>query len=107
MGSLTKMKYRKNIRLKNYDYKTNGFHFVTICTTNKKPLLKKYRNDAEQILQGLPSRFTGIKLGFYCFMPEHLNIIFILNDVNASFGEIIRTYKALVTRKTGFKPFWK
>jgi hypothetical protein len=29
---------RKNIRLKNYDYRKNGYYFVTICTKNKMAL---------------------------------------------------------------------
>ncbi|MBT9168217.1 MAG: hypothetical protein DDT19_01562 [Syntrophomonadaceae bacterium] len=33
------MKYRKHIRLKNYDYKTNGYYFVTVVTKNRLPLL--------------------------------------------------------------------
>lgn len=101
------MKRRKNIRLKDYDYKTDGYYFVTICTALRKPLLEQYRKEAEQILQSLPSRFTGVKLDFYSLMSNHLHAILILNDANVSVGEIIRTYKALVTKTTGYKPFWE
>jgi len=69
--------------------------------------LDQYHNEAEQILQGLPSRFTGVKLDFYSFMPDHLHAIFILSDANVPIGEIVRTYKALVTKTTGCKPFWE
>lgn len=31
---------RKDIRLKNYDYSSNGFYFVTICTDFRKPFLE-------------------------------------------------------------------
>ncbi|MDO8735076.1 MAG: transposase [Elusimicrobiota bacterium] len=33
------MKALKNIRLKSYSYKTNGYYFVTICTDHRKPFL--------------------------------------------------------------------
>ena len=125
------MKPRKSIRIKGYDYKTNGYYFVTICTALRRPLLEQYKKEAEQILQGLPSRFIGVKVDFYNLMPNHLHAILILenssrinptatgincsgsdinigtNDVGVTLGEIIRTYKALVTKTTGQKPFWE
>ncbi len=30
---------RKNIRLANYDYSSNGAYFITICTKDKKNIL--------------------------------------------------------------------
>jgi putative transposase len=101
------MKWRKNARLKDYDYTANGYYFVTICTSLRKPLLDQYHREAEQILQSLPSRFPDVKLDFYSFMPDHLHAIFILSDANVSIGEIVRRYKALVTKTTGCKPFWE
>jgi REP element-mobilizing transposase RayT len=70
-------------------------------------LLEQYRKEAEQILQSLPSRFASVKLDFYSFMPDHVHMILILNDANVSVGEVIRTYKALVTKTTRCKPFWE
>ena len=35
---VTKLPYRKSIRLKNYDYSSNGYYFVTICTQNREKL---------------------------------------------------------------------
>ncbi|MCK5358445.1 MAG: hypothetical protein KAJ48_08625, partial [Elusimicrobiales bacterium] len=35
------MKHRKNIRLKNYDYSTNGYYFVTICAHDRECLFGK------------------------------------------------------------------
>lgn len=34
-------KKRKQIRLKEYDYSTPGYYFVTICTQNRKETLSK------------------------------------------------------------------
>lgn len=101
------MARRKIIRLKDYDYKDNGCYFVTICTALRKPFLKHYGKQAEEILKSLPSRFVGVELDFYSFMPDHLHVIFILNDAKAPIGEIVRVYKALVTKASGCKPFWE
>ena len=35
---------RKKIRLKEYDYSTPGYYFVTICTQNRKEILSKIIN---------------------------------------------------------------
>ena len=32
---------RKNLRLKSYDYSSNGAYFITICTQNKQSLFGK------------------------------------------------------------------
>lgn len=80
---------------------------MTICTALRKPFLKHYGKQAEEILKSLPSRFVGVELDFYSFMPDHLHVIFILNDAKAPIGEIVRVYKALVTKASGCKPFWE
>ena len=101
------MKWRKSPRLKEYDYKTNGYYFVTICTALRKPWLEQYREEAEKILRNLPLRFDGLKIDYYCFMRDHLHAIFILNEASVSLAEVVRTYKALVTKTTQCKPFWE
>ncbi|MDO8748268.1 MAG: hypothetical protein Q7J72_04020 [Candidatus Omnitrophota bacterium] len=101
------MQYRKFTRLKNYDYSTNGYYFVTICTAMKKPWLEKYKTAVEAILKDLPKRFTGINIDFYSIVSDHLHVIFTLNNANAALGEVVRTFKALVTKSTGYKPFWE
>jgi len=101
------MKWRKNIRLTRYDYKTDGYYFITICTALRKPLLKQYRKEAEHILQSLPTRFPGLTVDVYYILDDHIHIIFILENANVSVSEIVRVYKALVTKTTGCKPFWE
>jgi len=101
------MKWRKNIRLKSYDYKTDGYYFITICTALRKPLLKQYRKEAELMLQSLPIRFPGLTVDVYYILDDHIHIIFILENVNVSVNEIVRVYKALVTKTTECKPFWE
>ena len=34
------MEFRKSIRLKDYDYKTNGYYFVTICTNYQEKMFE-------------------------------------------------------------------
>ena len=94
---------RKEIRLKNYNYKSNGYYFITICTHRGKPYIKKYKEIIEKILLSLPERFSGLKIDWYVLMSNHLHMIFVFNEIKRSLPEIIRTFKALVTRNTKIK----
>ena len=42
---VTKLPNRKSIRLKNYDYSSNGLYFVTVCTKDKNPILSTIVGD--------------------------------------------------------------
>ncbi|MEA1965524.1 MAG: transposase [Candidatus Aerophobetes bacterium] len=98
---------RKDIRLKHYDYKNDGYYFVTLCTALKKPLLQQFRKTAEQILLSLPKKIRGVTIDYYEIMPTHLHVILVLKDVELPLGEVIRRYKALVTKGVKIKPFWE
>jgi len=102
-GSIPK---RKEIRLKSYNYKSNGYYFITICTYRGKPYIKKYEEIIEEILLSLPERFSGLTIDWYILMPTHLHMIFVFNETKKDLSEIIRTFKALVTRNTRMK-FWQ
>jgi REP element-mobilizing transposase RayT len=69
--------------------------------------LEQYRKEAEQILMNLPLRFPGTRIDFYIIMPNHAHVIIILENSDASLSQIIRTYKALVTKMSGYKSFWE
>ena len=99
-GNHYAMRYRKHIRLKNYDYKTDGFYFVTLCSAYKEPLLKKLGNILETELQNLPVRFPGLKIDYHKIMPSHLHVILILENSSKSLSEIVGAYKSITTLKT-------
>jgi REP element-mobilizing transposase RayT len=102
-GNLPK---RKEIRLKGYDYGSNGYYFITICTYRGKPYIKKYKEIIENNLLSLPERFSGLKIDWYVLMPTHIHVIFVFNEIKKDLSEIIRTFKALVTKNTKIK-FWQ
>ena len=103
---VSKLPKRKNIRLKNYDYKSNGYYFVTICTYKAEPNIRLYREVVERNLLFLPERFPGLKIDWYVLMPNHLHAIFIFTGMKDGLSEVVRTFKALVTKNTGVK-FWQ
>ncbi len=75
---------RKRNRLKDYDYSTQNYYFVTVCTHNKKPLfgkpdqLNEYGKIAERDLLSIPKHFEGIKINQYVIMPNHIHAIIVI-----------------------------
>ena len=104
---------RQSIRLKNFDYNTDGAYFVTICTFQKSKII----NDAYQLilkkeLLGLNKRFKGIKVDYYVFMPNHFHIIFIFHNSQVGLSRVIQAFKSMTTlklKKAGFRGtyFWQ
>ena len=101
-----KLPRRKEIRLKSYDYKSDGYYFVTVCTYRGKPYISRYMKTVEQILFSLPGRFSGLKIDRYVLMPTHLHLILVFNGMKKSLPEVVRAFKALVSKGTGVK-FWQ
>ena len=85
-------KQRKNIRLKEYDYSTNGAYFVTICTKCKRHILSTIRVgggilDAPYIeltekgeivreqFEIMNHLYEDINVKHYVIMPNHIHMI--------------------------------
>ena len=105
------MKYRKHIRLKDYNYSTNGYYFVTICCSRRAKLCLKYKSIIEKYLKNL-EKYEGIKLDYYKLMPEHLHFILVLEEAKFAICCYIRDFKSKTTleiKKNGFigKRFWQ
>ena len=96
--------HRKSIRLKGYDYSSNGVYFITINCQDKihrfgiiagaglasaHIILSNYGVIAQEEWQNLPLRFPNIELGAVQIMPDHMHgIIIIKNDLaKAILGE--------------------
>ncbi len=88
------MKALKNIRLKNYDYSTNGYYFITICTHYKKSFLidPSVSGIVEKAIKELTNA-SGIKLDYFVIMTDHLHFILILDNCGFELGEIVRRFK--------------
>ena len=75
--------------------------------------IARYRELTEKILHHLPKIFSGLSIDYFVLMPSHLHIIFVFQNVRdrfarpVSLGEVVRTYKALVTKETKIKNFWQ
>lgn len=84
------LKYRRSLRLKDYDYSSAGAYFVTICSQNRQCLLGEIKHEemilneiGRIVLSGwndLPIRFPTIDLDEFVIMPNHMHGIIVLGD---------------------------
>jgi putative transposase len=96
----------KEIRLKKYDYKANGYYFVTAVCHLRQNLLQDNESLVEKELRDLQTKIPGVKLDYFTIMPNHIHIILILENSLLSLGEIVRRFKAKVTHSLG-KSIWQ
>ena len=101
-------KYRiKTTRLKNYDYSTDGYYFVTICVKNNSCLFGNVNNGkialsetgkiAEIFWQEIPDHFPFIRLDEFIIMPNHIHGIIIINRRDVACN--VSTEKTANTKK--------
>jgi REP element-mobilizing transposase RayT len=82
--------HRRSIRLKGYDYSTEGMYFITICTQNREALFGEIIDDKMvlnvagdmigKIFISLPDEFPQIVLNQYIIMPNHFHTIISITD---------------------------
>ena len=84
-------KYRiQSIRLANWDYRSNGAYFITICTKNRIHYFGEIKNGKMQLSNigiiadilwcEIKYHIPGIQLREFIVMPNHIHGILILNN---------------------------
>jgi len=73
---------RRSIRLTNYDYRTPGVYFFTICAWSRREIFGKIAGDKLDLTSAgeivwkcwreLPSHYPLIQLDFFVVMPNHV-----------------------------------
>jgi putative transposase len=93
----------KNIRLKKYDYKSDGYYFVTaVCDGRQNYFIAKEKT-VEKELMDLKHLAKGLEIDYFVVMPNHVHLIFVLHQCNLALGEIVRKLKAKVSHSFGQK----
>ena len=96
---------RKHPRLKQYDYTTPNYYFVTICTKEKACLfggpgmLNQCGSIAQQGILEIEDHFPGVKVDKYAVMPNHIHMILVLQGETASLPTVIGQFKSYVTKQ--------
>jgi REP element-mobilizing transposase RayT len=78
--------HRRSIRLKEYDYSSQGYYFITLCihdrwirmfgdVDNGKMVLTECGIIANEWIEKLSGRFTDAMVDSYVIMPNHIHLI--------------------------------
>jgi putative transposase len=106
---------RKPNRLKGYDYSSNGYYFVTLCTKDKYQWFGKIENGSMILNEGgefafhtwsrIPNYYRNAYIDEFIVMPDHIHGIIHINrsdrTTNAHYGllsKIINAYKNITTK---------
>ena len=102
---------RKSPRMPGFDYSSEQYYFVTICTHDKKCLfgctdrLNTYGMIAKRPLLDIPKHFEDVRIDQYVIMPNHVHAVIVLGcegkteEINADLRTVIGLYKSGVSRE--------
>lgn len=81
---------RKSYRLKNYNYSSNGYYFITICLKNRTNYFGKIKNEkmilnklgeiVKKYWMEIPKHFKHVYLDEFIIMPDHMHGILIIKQ---------------------------
>ena len=100
---------RKWTRLREYDYSSEGYYYLTLCTKNRRCLLSEIRlNEYDEARVALTQIGSVVEsyirsipgIDKYVIMPNHIHMI-VYKTNGKPIATEIRSFKGLVTKKIG------
>ena len=96
---------RKNTRMKNFDYTSPNYYFVTVCTWEKKCIFGKpgeetqFGRIAETGIVKISKHYPDVSVEKYVVMPNHIHMILSLKERKTRLDRIVGSYKSYVTNE--------
>ena len=97
---------RKSPRIPEYDYSTENYYFVTVCTRNKECIfgrpgdLNSLGEIAQRDILKISKHFSQVRVDKFVVMPNHIHMILVFNGTeNKSLSNVVGLYKSGVTRQ--------
>lgn len=117
----------KNTRLRNYDYSSPGYYFITICSNFRKEIFCQIIEENGQINTKLSSigqiinfswerinaLYDYVETDAFCIMPNHIHGIIIIKEGGQGrppLQKIIQGFKSVTARQTfkyGYNTIWQ
>jgi len=90
---------RNTLRLPTFDYASACAYFVTIVTTDRRPLFYN-QSLASSVVECLLEQRERLHFNLYayCLMPDHLHLLIGLTPASKPLGQVIGAFKSLSTR---------
>lgn len=124
---------RKTIRIPGYNYKSNGYYFVTCCIENRLPLFgniingKMNLNDAGRMVHvkiaNTSHYYPDVHTDAFVVMPDHIHAVFVLDGqgrthrpvpTDVGIPDVVKNIKTYTTtrymqgiRNHYWQPFYK
>ena len=98
---------RKQLRLKDYDYSSNGCYFITICTKDRKPMfwavgagsprprLSEVGKIVKLWILKINEKYPEINLEKFVIMPNHLHLLLMIDRAHGR-GDPAPTIKSAI-----------
>ncbi len=90
VGDMADLPQRRTIRMRGYDYASEGAYFVTICTDDMRHLFGRVENGvmitnalgdiAQQCWDAIPQHMPHVDIGAFVVMPNHVHGIIIIRE---------------------------
>ncbi len=97
---------RKSTRIPNYNYASENYYFITVCTDGKKCLfftngrINALGKIVERCLLQIPQHHKNARIDKYIVMPNHIHAIIAIEGVsNSSLTTMVGQMKAASTRE--------
>ncbi len=113
---------RKQNRWDGFDYSSNHWYFITLCTNKKlcffgeNKNLNEFGRIAESEILKIENHFSNVKINKYVIMPNHIHAIIAIgehkeNEKPTNLSTVIGLYKSgtskLFHEKGFFGPIWQ
>lgn len=115
---------RKQIRLREFDYNSNGTYFITFCTKDREQILSRvsvgttigrpptvtltqYGMIVDEAIRQIPDHYPAAFVDNYVIMPNHVHIILRLDCGNGramlvpTISQIVQQMKGYVSKRIG------
>ena len=107
---------RKPNRISNFDYRSHGAYFVTICTHERRntlcsivgdgfPIPKPSGTIAASVIAAIPEHFPQVRVDHSVVMPNHIHLLLFIDSSSSphlpcpTLGNVIGWYKYQVTKQ--------
>ena len=95
-------KDRKRMRLRDFDYSSEGAYFLTLCLQKKLSLFENHqaKEMVEKWIVEIENKYENVTVDCYVVMEDHVHLILFITEGNQnSLSEIMKWFKTMTTNE--------